>query len=444
MLERVSRTFGGVSCGISSTAPSLLYAHPVKLLSTIVLLSIAALASGCSGSPTSEDDGVESASQPLLTDAEFFGRLGVSGSVVTPASAQVFKDLTSRGVDKIRGVTYLSFGRGPQIALATNVVAPTGTTNLDLFVSVFVDECGSSAATGCQELFTIPTDTPANQQALMSAFSAQFLTVVQAVNAKGNIVKTWGVNEPDLAMANLADWPERAALFYVAARQTLVSAGCTGCSVVAGEFADFDGEANFKRYSAMIDSQLAAAGLAPPTVFSLHPYGDVDRATAQNWKYVQATTTDAYVTAVKNSYPSAGIWLTEVGRMLHQVYSVKHTPADEWASGAFVRGRLANHRGVTRVYWYQLAFETQSSGEKCDTADPLIPLCDARHGLTCQVSSGTSGTCQVTTKPTEMWDSALADEHGNFRASYFGLLNERESEALRKAKKDDSNPNPDP
>jgi len=130
--------------------------------------------------------------------------------------------------------------------------------------------------------------------------------------------------------------------------------------------------------------------------------------------------------------------------MLHQVYSVKHTPADEWASGAFVRGRLANHRGVTRVYWYQLAFETLSSGKPCDTASLLIPLCDARHGLTCATSGGTSGICTVTTSPTEMWDSALADENGNRRASYFGLLNEDETEALRKARNDQSNPNPDP
>jgi len=413
-------------------------------LSFVALLSVGVALVGCSGSPSDVDESVESASEPLLTDTEFFGRLGAAGDILTPMAAKVWSDLNSHGVDKVRGVTYLSYGRGPSIAQATSVIAPEGVTNLDLFVSVFVGECGSSAATGCQDLFTIPTDTAANQQALMTAFSGYFLTVVQAVNAKGNVVKTWGINEPDLAMANLSDWPERTALFYVAARQTLVSAGCTGCSVVAGEFADFDGDSNFQRYTTMMDSQLAAAGLLPPTVFSLHPYGDVDRATARNWKYVPATATDSYVTAVKARYPSADIWLTEVGRMLHQVYSVKHTPADEWASGAFVRGRLANHRGVTRVYWYQLAFETLSSGKACDTASLLIPMCDARHGLTCVTSGGTSGICTVTTSPTEMWDSALADENGNRRASYFGLLNEDETEALRKARNDQSNPNPDP
>jgi hypothetical protein len=413
-------------------------------LSLLTLLSAAALALGCSGSPVDAEDGVESASEPFLTDAQFFSRLGVAGSVVTPHARQVWNDLNQRGVDKIRGVTYLSFGRGPSIALATDAVAPSGVTNLDLFVSVFVGECGDSAATGCPDLFTIPTDTAPNQQALMTAFAGYFLTVVQAVNAKGNIVKTWGINEPDLGMAGLADWPERAALFYVAARQALVSAGCVGCSVVAGEFADFDGASDFDRYCATLDSQLAAAGLLPPTVFSLHPYGDVDRATARNWKYVQPTTTDAYVTAVKNRYPTADIWLTEVGRMLHQVTSVKHTPADEWASGAFVRGRLANHRGVTRVYWYQLAFETLGSGGVCEPNDPLVPLCDARHGLTCVTSGGTSGTCTLTSKPAEMWDSALADENGDYRASYFGLLNEHETAALRQARKDHSNPNPDP
>jgi hypothetical protein len=417
-------------------------------LSTVMLLSAVATL-GCSGSPesgaaTDSQDSVESSSEPLLTDAQFYSRLGASGTVLTPWSAKIFGDLNQLGVDKVRGVTYLSFGRGPSIATGINLIAPGGVTNLDLFVSVYVGECGGASA-GCQDLFTIPTDTAANQQALMTAFSGYFLSVVQAVNAKGNVVKTWGVNEPDIAMAgSLSDWPERAALFYVAARQTLVSAGCTGCSVVAGEFATYDGDADFQRYTAMLDSQLAAAGLLPPTVFSLHPYGDVDNATAENWKRVPARTTDAYVTAVKSKYPTADIWLTEVGRMIHQVYSVKHTPADEWASGAFVRGRLANHRGVTRVYWYQMAFETLGSGAACDSSNPLLPDCDARHGLTCATSGGTAGICTVTAKPSEMWDSALADENGHLRAFYFGLLNEGETESLRRAKRDQSNPIPDP
>ena len=346
---------------------------------------------GCSGDDASSADD--------LTAGHFGARGGASGDV-TGNSINIFKDLYSRGLHRARLVTYISYGRGPQVsAAALNLVAQ----KVDLFISVFVAECGDSPSTGCQDLWQGDATNAADKTAIKDAFKVHFQSVFDAVNpvvgASREInVKTWGVNEPDNAMGGLADWPERAALFYLGAREVLDASGCGSCELPAGEFSRFGGSvmaADFKRYVDELhdDGQF-------PTVFSLHPYGDVNAVDAGNWSTIHAHETDAFEASVNALAPKAQIWLTEVGRMLHEI-NVSHAPSDEWASGAYVRRRLAFHPGVTRVYWYQMA-----------------------------------------ALPTG-WDTALADKEVMRRASFFGFIGDDENTSLEKAKVDASNPAPD-
>ncbi len=367
---------------------------PFTLRRATLALATALGLAACSGSP---DDAITDTSADDLALGKLSSRYGASGDVTSPPSSNIFGDLYSRGLTRVREVTYLSYGRGPAVASAVGALAG----KVDVFVSVFVAECGQSGS-GCTDLWAGDATSSSDKPAIKNAFKAHFQAVVDAVNpvygqARDVRVRTWAVNEPDNAMAKLGDWPERAALFYLGAREVLNATSCANCTLVAGEFAGFNSSKvnDFHRYV----HELHTDGQYP-TVFSLHPYGDVDHADAQNWKTTHAAETDLFEQTVANVHPHAEIWLTEVGRTIHDSW-VSHSQEDEWASGIYVRRRLAHHPRVARVYWYQMA-------------------------------AGASG-----------WDSALADKEGRRRAMFFGLMGDSKEEALKKAAADHSNPAPD-
>jgi hypothetical protein len=338
-------------------------------------------ATGCAADANEDIEDTDESAEDLAV-GKLNGRFGAAGiSWDNPASMKIFDELHTAGLDHIRQAAYISFNRYAT-SIPSDVAHVKEIPGADLFIMVHLADCDQPQA-ACSDIMN-PNVTIA-----AAGFRAHFEAILATANP-GDVlnVKTWGINEPDLNLARLPDAPERAALFYHEARNALNAHGCGGCTLVAGELA-YGAKEFTQRYVDELEKLSQK-----PAIFSMHPYGDVDEAHANDWKTVKPARTERFMAAVREKYPHAKFWLTETGRMLPQV---KGTPSDEWAAGIFVRKRLATINGVARVYWWDMG------GEK----------------------PGPTGSCA--------WDSALGDHAGNRRASFFGLLGDDEKTALSKA-----------
>ncbi len=349
----------------------------ISLLSGMLALA-GASCSGGDGGPT---EPLGTAEEDLAT-WRLSNRFGVSdnflmhvGPGVPPEPAQVvFDHLKTHGLRHVRFAAPLSGNRGP--AWLPAAVAGAQAEGVDLMVTLYLGGCTDGPQSGCFDI----TDESLPIDAAAAAFKVHFQAVWDVANPNGQRnVTVWGINEPDLTL-HRSDSAQRAAAFYQAAREALDADGCPECVVVAGEVAHY--------HQAWVQSylgELKARGQSP-SLFSLHPYDDVDAASSQgNWRAHRPASTLGYTQDVENAFPGSHIWLTEVGRRLHRYESDHHfcvSAQCEWEAGIYVRDVLANERHVTRVYWYEVA------------AGP----------------------------PSDRWDSALADREGHMRASYYGLL----------------------
>ena len=381
-------------------------------------LVVAALvgAGGCVGAEGSdesvEDDELEESDDALKVGKlpKGFGAAGVTfaESIGTTwpqkaedptngASERVFEKLAAAGVKTVRQAAYVSWRRG-QGSVAFDVAAAKR-HGVDLFVMVQLRHCEKPVAP--ENVGNTAVDPQCHDIVEGSvaqgaaAFKAHFEKIYDAANPGGALnVRTWSVNEPDIDLNSVADAPERAAAFYSAAREVLEEKGCTGCKVVAAELGN--AAVNWtERYVKALKKRGEK-----PAVFGLHPYKDVDAATPSNWKTVEPKLTKRFTASVREVFPEAQIWLTEVGRMLHKADDgLCVTAKCGWASGAFVRRRLATFPGVARVYWWDMAA----------VGDPA-------------------------------WDSGLADGEGRLRAMYFGLMGYSLKSSLTKSKTSDPGP----
>jgi hypothetical protein len=352
------------------------------LLKTISLGMAITVAAGCTADSGAENaDATEETSEDLAV-GKLNGHFGAAGVLWdNPGSMKIFDELHAAGLGHVRQAAYISFNRYAT-SIPNDVAHVKATPGADLFIMVHLADCGQPQA-ACSDILN------PDKVIAAAAFRGHFEAMLAVANP-GNVlnVKTWGINEPDLNLAHLADAPERAALFYREARDALNAHGCSGCELVAGELA-YGATAFTQRYVDELEKLHQK-----PTTFSMHPYGDVDEAHANDWRTITPSRTERFMKAVREKYPHATFWLTETGRMLP---AVKGTPSDEWAAGIFVRERLQRINGVSRVYWWDMA------GDK----------------------AGPSGSCS--------WDSALGDHAGNNRASFYGLLGDDEKTALAKS-----------
>ncbi|WP_437960366.1 hypothetical protein WME76_12470 [Sorangium sp. So ce119] len=323
-------------------------------------------------------------------------------------SENVFKDLYNSDVRQVRQAAYLRNIskedrriRGVETT-KVNVAAlrSSAYAGTDLFLMIHLANC-DDPTNDCNDIYADDPSIAGDN------FKNRFQAIYDAANpldANTNQrtinVRTWSINEPDLAMPKR---PRHAAYFYKAAHEVLSNAEneCVGCILVAGELSSPMVKQKRKKNETpkerrkrwwkvrWLHTYLRTLKTLDqePKEFGFHPYTDVSSVPRNKYKSHRPVDAETFQIHVQKEFPDARFWLTEVGRVLH-LEKYKACEKCGWASGWFVRNTLGTMPLVDRVYWWDMA----------------------------------TSQCKQGKGDEDFWDSALADHHGRYRAMYYGLM----------------------